>query len=113
MQLEIAFALCALTLLAMIGPGFWLYRGLLRDLRERHPETWQALGRPTVVYYSSQAARRELQRFLAEARYEALGDPAFAAAVRRYRGYARVYSAVFSGLFVLFGAILGMRWLAG
>ncbi|NNL67499.1 MAG: hypothetical protein HKP30_14715 [Myxococcales bacterium] len=112
MPLEIAFALCALTLLAMIAPGFWLYRGVLRDLRERHPETWQALGRPTVVYYSSQAARRDLQRFVAEGRYEALDDPAFAAAVRRYRGYARVYSAVLGGLFVLFGLIVGMRWLA-
>lgn len=109
-SLELAFALCALTLLGMIAPGFWLYRGVLRNLRRRHPETWDRLGRPTLVYYASQDARRALQRWLAEDGAAALGDPALLRSVRRYRSYARVYGAVFVGLWILFAAIVWIRW---
>jgi len=34
---QIAFALCAVVLLAMTAPGFWLYARFLRALRRRHP----------------------------------------------------------------------------
>ncbi len=111
--LEIAFALCAGTLLLMIAPGFWLYRGVLKDLRERHPAAWAELGSPTVVYYSSQEARRALGRFLSgEEAVAALGDAEFSRSVRRYQGYLRVYGAVFVGLWILFAAIVASRLLA-
>lgn len=109
---QVAFAVCAVVLLAMTAPGFWLYRRFLRDLRERHPETWERLGRPTVVYYSSQRARRDLSRWVADDGFETLADPRFAADCRRYRSYARVYGAVFTALWILFTLIVGLRWLA-
>lgn len=108
-DVEAAFALCAATLILMIVPGFWLYRGVMHGLRDRHPETWEALGRPTVVYYSSQEARRALQRWLSDGAADSLGDPEFAASVRRYRRYASAYSAVFTALWILFALIVGMR----
>jgi hypothetical protein len=106
---QVAFATCAAALLAMTVPGFWLYRRFLRDLRERHPETWERLGRPTVVYYSSQRARRALSRWIAEDGFEGLADPGFAADCRRYRAYARLYGAVFTGLWILFALVVSVR----
>lgn len=111
-QLQLAFALCAAAILAMGAPGFWMYRRFLRDLRERHPEEWERLGRPTVVYYSSQSARRALNRWIADAGFERLGDPGFAADCRRYVAYTRVYGALFVGLFILFALVMGARFLA-
>jgi hypothetical protein len=110
---QVAFALCAAALLAMTVPGFVLYRRFLRGLRERHPAEWERLGRPTVVYYSSQQARRELSRWLADGGFEALDDPAFAADVRRYRAYGRVYGAVFTGLWILFALVVSVRLATG
>ena len=109
---QVAFALCAVALLAMTVPGFVLYRRFLRDLRSRHPSEWQRLGRPTVVYYSSQQARRDLSRWVADDGFDQLDDPAFAADCRRYRAYGRVYSAVFTGLWILFALVVSLR-LAG
>lgn len=106
---QLVFAACAVLLLAMMVPGFWLYARFLRELRERHPEAWRLLGRPTVVYYSSQRARRELSRWLARDGFDDLGDPAFAARCRRYQSYARVYGAVFTGLWILFALIVSIR----
>jgi len=108
---QLAFALCAAVLLAMTVPGFWLYGRFLRDLRVRHPEAWERLGRPTVVYYSSQQARRDLSRWVAEGGFEDLADPGFASDCRRYRAYGRVYGAVFTGLWILFAFVVGLRWL--
>jgi hypothetical protein len=110
LHLQLAFALCAATLLLMMVPGFLMYRGLLRDLRERHLATWERLGRPTIVFYTSQDARRALHRFVSRREFEALGDAEFTVRVRRYQRYARLYSAVLMGLFVLFGAILALRF---
>ena len=109
---QLAFALCAAVLLAMTAPGFVLYWRFLRDLRQRHPAEWQRLGRPTVVYYSSQQARRDLASWVAEDGFDRLADPAFAADCRRYRAYGRVYSAVFTGLWILFALVVSLR-LAG
>ena len=106
---QVAFALCAAVLLAMTVPGFWLYARFLRDLRTRHPVEWERLGRPTVVYYSSQAARRALSRWVADDGFEQLADPGFAADCRRYRAYGRVYSAVFTGLWILFALVVSIR----
>ena len=96
----------------MGAPGFWMYRRFLRDLRERHPDEWERLGRPNVVYYRSQAARRRLNRWVSDAGWETLGDPDFAARCRRYVAYLRVYGALFTGLWILFALILGVRFLA-
>jgi len=46
---------------------------------------------------------------VAEGGFEQLSDPDFAAECRRYRAYARVYGAVFTGLWILFALIVSMR----
>jgi hypothetical protein len=106
---QLAFALCAAVLLGMTVPGFLLYRRFLRDLRTRHPAVWERLGRPTVVYYSSQQARRDLNRWVAEGRFDSLSDPGFASDCRRYRAYARLYGAVLTGLWILFALIVSLK----
>jgi len=107
---QIAFASCAAVLIVMMLPGFWLYRGFLRDLREQHRDEWERLGRPTVVYHRSWRARRELSRWIADGGFERLADPRFAATVRRYRAYTRLYGAVFAGLWILFALVVSLRW---
>jgi len=107
---QIAFAACAVVLLAMMLPGFWLYHGFLRDLRERHRDEWERLGRPTVVFYRSWRARRELSRWIADGGFEGLADPRFTATVRRYRAYERLYGAIFLGLWILFALVVSLRW---
>ena len=67
------------------------------------------LGRPTVVYYASQADRRALGRWVSEGGFEQLGDPGFAASCRRYRAYLRAYGWTFAALWLLFGAVLALR----
>ena len=112
-ELQIAFAGCAVALLAMGIPGFVLYRRLLSDLRTRHPEEWQRLGRPTVIYYASQRDRRAFGRWVDEGGFEGLGDPEFAGYCRRYRRYLRLYGVLFAGLWILFAGVMGLRFLAG
>lgn len=111
MEARLAFALCAALVLAMMGPGFWLYRRVLGRLRRDHPHTWERLGRPTVVFYASRADRRVLHRFLEDGGFEALGDPDLARLCRGYRAYARVYTALLVALAILFALAVAPRFL--
>ena len=106
---QLAFAGCAIALLAMTIPGFWLYQRFLAGLRTRHPDVWRRFGRPTVVFPRSRKARRELGRWVEVGGFEELADPAFAADCRRYRAYGRVYGVVFVSLWLLFALIALLR----
>lgn len=109
LALQLGFACCAIVLLAMTIPGFWLHHRFLRGLRTRHPQLWQRFGRPTVVCPRSRRARRELIRWVESGGFQDLADPAFAADCRRYRAYGRAYGVAFAGLWLLFALIVVLR----
>jgi hypothetical protein len=90
-----AFYGSAFVLLALAPPGFLLHWAFLRRLREDHGTVWDALGRPTVVYYGSARTGRAVMRFLKNGDYDALGDPPLAGVCRAYRACAAVYTAAF------------------
>jgi uncharacterized membrane protein YhaH (DUF805 family) len=47
---------------------------LYRRLRDRHRETWMALGSPTLILNSSIANRRRVNQFLRRGEHRQLGD---------------------------------------
>lgn len=89
----LSLILCAVVVV-MGAVGFFVYRRFVAGLRESHPQTWEAIGRPGLVFYGSLAGQRLVHRFVRDREYEALDDPAFVGLCRFYRGYVRSYSYV-------------------
>jgi hypothetical protein len=89
-MIAISLALCAL-LLVMGAAGFFIYRRFVTMLREDHPQTWEAVGRPGLVFYGSLAGQGLVHRFVRDRQYESLDDPAFVSLCRFYRIYVRGY----------------------
>ena len=102
------FVLASAGLLAMALPGFMLHRAVLGRLRENHPHTWRLLGEPSVVYYGSAATTRAVLRFFRRREYESLGDPSLAGLC----GIYRLFTSVYSGLFVVMVASFCLQWIA-
>jgi hypothetical protein len=73
-------------------------RELAEMLAARHPETYEALGRPRPGYFES-ARRTRFSRFVGRREFEQLGDEILAAHFETYRkNEARiVLSAILSG----------------
>ena len=85
-------------------------RELAEMLAVRHPETWEALGRPRPGYFES-ARRTRFSRFVGRREFEQLGDEILAAHFEVYRkNEARiVLSAILSGS-VLALLVLALRY---
>ena len=85
-------------------------RELAELLAARHPETWEALGRPCPGYFES-ARRTRFSRFVGRREFEQLGDEILAAHFEIYRkNEARiVLSAILSGS-VLALLVLALRY---
>jgi len=95
---ERLFVASAFVLLALALPGFFLHWAFLRRLRAEHAETWQSLGRPSLVYYGSRLTGRQVMRFIREGTYKSLGDPYLDSLCRAYRICVAVYAVAFLGL---------------
>ena len=94
MMIPLAIGLCAL--LALMGVvGFFIYRRFICVLRKSHASTWEALGRPGLVFYGSMRGQRLVHHFVRARQYESLEDQAFVRLCRFYRAYVRAYSWVF------------------
>jgi hypothetical protein len=95
--------------LAMMVPGFFLYRALVDRLRVRHASIWDELGRPALVFYGSVRGQRRFHDFVRRRRYEALDDAHLVRVARIYRGYVRTYSVLLvAAIFTLALAGLGI-----
>jgi hypothetical protein len=78
--------------------GFGIHREFRQQLRNRHPETWARLGKPSFWNNSMQNSFAVL-RFLWKKEYEAVGDPEFTRVAHALRTFNIIY-------LLLFGAIL-------
>jgi hypothetical protein len=71
---------------ASVG-GAVLHTMLLSRLRTRHPQTWRALGRPTIF-----VGRVAVMRFLLKGEYVTLGDVQLTRLARFLRRYLALYA---------------------
>jgi len=95
---ERLFLTSAFLLLSLAVPGFLLHWAFLRRLRAEHSETWQSLGRPSLVYYGSRLTGKHVMRFIRDGAYKSLGDPYLENVCRAYRICVAVYTVAFVGL---------------
>lgn len=66
--------------------GAILHNMLFSRLRTRHPQTWMALGRPTMF-----VSRLAVMRFLLSGEYGRLGDVQLVRLAHFLRGYLALY----------------------
>jgi hypothetical protein len=66
------------VLLVAVVVGLGLMHSFLQELKSRHPNVWESLGRPSVVANNSIANSLAVLRFLWRKEYKDLGDPNFA-----------------------------------
>ena len=82
---------------------------LAATFAERHPQTYQALGRPQPGFFYS-AERNQFARFLARRDFEKLGDPGLAAEFEEYRNSeVRLLLTLLGSLAVVVLVIVGVR----
>jgi len=94
-MITVAVLLCGL--LAVMGVvGFFVYRRFVNTLRDEHPQTWDTVGRPGLVFYRSLEGQRLIHRFVRDREYETLDDPSFVRFCRFYRAYLRTYTWTFA-----------------
>ena len=82
--------------------GFVLQHRFLSLLHSRHPETWQALGRPDLFRNNSIANGMAVQRFLWRREYRALTDRQFVRFAELVRIYFIAYLLVLLATFAVF-----------
>lgn len=82
----------AAAALTMMAPGFFLYRHFIRRLRARHEDTWEQIGRPTLIFYGSLDGSRRVHDFIRRRAYANLADPELARVCEGYRRFANFYA---------------------
>jgi uncharacterized membrane protein len=97
-------ALVFFVLLVAFVIGLTMHHHLLREMRSRHPDLWESLGRPTLVINNSVSNGLAVQRFLWRKDYEALHDPEFILLARRLRTFNLAYLAFFA--VILIGSLI-------
>lgn len=87
-------------------------RALADDLAARHPEAYEALGRPRPGYFES-ARRSRFAQFMARREYESLEDPPLAARFEAHRkAETRLLGALLASLVAVFlGVLAASRFL--
>ena len=88
-------ALAFVSLMIACIVGFGLHSHFLREMRSRHPEIWESLGRPTLIINSSVSNGLAVQRFLWRKEYESLDDPEFIQLARSLRTFNIAYLIFF------------------
>jgi len=87
------------ALLAGLAAGVFNHAQVIRNLRERHPDTWQMLGAPTLIRNNSISNSRRLRAYIKRSEYKALGDSALDRTIR----VGRVIEWGYLVVLVLFG----------
>jgi hypothetical protein len=73
-------------------------RDLATALAQRHPETYEALGRPRPGYFAS-VRRDRFARFVARREFDEIGDPVLAARFEEHRkSEARAVIAILASM---------------
>lgn len=85
-------------------------RELAQKLAARHPEVYEAIGRPLPGYLES-VRRSRFAQFVARRQFENLGDPALAAQFETYRKYeARLILSLLASLLVVLLLVVVVRY---
>lgn len=116
MELKKAVAVIALGWLigALLLMGRSIQRGreLAKTLAKRHPETYEALGRPRPGYLHS-VRRDRFARFVGRREYENLADPDLSARFEDYRKFeARLVLSVLASMAVVALLVFAVRYAA-
>jgi|SRR5579859_1042211 len=90
------------TLLVLFVAGFSLQRAFLARLRTQHPQTWEALGCPTLFLNNSIKNSLAVQRFIWRREYRKLGDPQTTRLANLLRICLAVYTLIFITFVILF-----------
>lgn len=89
-----------LMLAVVIGLG--VHHVFLRRLRLKHPETWVALGSPSLILNNSIQNGFAVMRFLWKRQYKSLNDPALTKLCNFIVVYSTVYIVFFVGVIIFF-----------
>jgi hypothetical protein len=93
------FPVAFLLLLPSCAAGLVFHAMLLSRLRSRHTQTWEALGRPSLVLNNTISNCLAVQRFLWRREYRGLGDERLA----RFASFLRYYEAAY---IIFFGVLI-------
>lgn len=97
------------TMLLLLVPTAVLSVRMWRMLRDRHPETWENLGKPKISRLSIEMSSR-LSTFVKKGEYESLADPHVRWCARSLRIVERIYSVGFVAFILLvIAAALGAQ----
>jgi hypothetical protein len=88
-------------LVLLILASFVLHHIFLRRLRLRHPNAWEALGKPTLIANNSPQNSLATVRYIMSADYKELEDPPFV----RYCNFLRLFD-VLTLVLVITGMVL-------
>lgn len=109
---QVTNALLAVLLVGFLA-GVWTQARLLKALRDRHPEVWERLGKPTLVRNNSISNIFRLRKYLRRREYIALGDLQVERIVRIQRTLELAYIFVFLLFVISFAAGLLHRGSSG
>lgn len=99
---EASFTLLFISHFALGISGFVSQCIFLRRLKNDHPQTWEKLGRPTLILNNSIANGWAVFRFVQRGEYESLGDESFIKFSRFMKWCFRIFFVNFATLLVLF-----------
>jgi len=93
----------------VMGQSIRRGRSLAEKLAERHPEAYEALGRPRPGYLYS-VRRDTFAQFVARRGYEDLADPVLTTEFDAYRrSEARLVVSILASMFLVFVSLLAVR----
>ncbi len=87
--------LAFVALMVSCVAGLALHTRFLRELRLRHADIWESLGRPTLIMNNSISNGLAVLRFLWRRDYESIDDPEFVRLARRLRIFNIAHIALF------------------
>jgi hypothetical protein len=94
----------------LMGRSIRRGRVLAEALAQRHPQTYEALGRPRPGYFHS-VRRSRFAGFVARREFENLGDPELAAQFDNYRrSEARLVLSILATMIVVALLVLAVRY---
>lgn len=99
----VLYPMIGVLLVAMLFAWFYLCHQMFKILRERHPETYEAMGRPSLVLNNSISNNVAFLRFLCARGWRYLGDPQLAGLGKCMIGVGSVYILLFLSIFILVG----------
>ena len=81
--------------------GLALYSGVLNTLKNKHGETWKALGEPSLFLNNSVSNSFSVQGFIFGKKYKELNDPDFTKQCNILRIFQLAYILFFASILIM------------